>query len=447
MYQEINQEIKNKTTTRWKKGKTDDWTKYNKIFEETWKQIPQKNQNYQHLEQTIINAMEKSIGKITINNNKKQKTTNEEIKNAKSIRKKHKQKFREACQNNNIEEIRKTKKDYIESQTKTRSEVEKEITKKTKQQIDKLIEQGGTNSNMFWNIRKKLMGKGGQEEYDTITEDNIKIKDPITTKNHKADYFEDLYQAREAESTHVTWTKTINEKIKQITKTNSNETLNEITLEELNKNIKTLKRGKSTGPDNIPNEAIIEANKTNRTAINNILNNIYNTEKIPDQWQKGEIIRFYKGKGKKGKCSNERGITLGSNMGKLFERIINNRISKVVNISEAQAGGQKGKATADHLLILNTIIQTHKNKNKNEDLYIAFLDVTKAYDKAWLNAILYALYNSGLTGKDWNILKHINKNPHSHNKNTIWEHKNHKNLRQHKTRRSTVSNRVCQPNR
>ena len=57
---------------------------------------------------------------------------------------------------------------------------------------------------MFWNIRKKLMGKGGQEEYDTITEDNIKIKDPITTKNHIADYFEDLYQAREAESTHET---------------------------------------------------------------------------------------------------------------------------------------------------------------------------------------------------------------------------------------------------
>ena len=221
---------------------------------------------------------------------------------------------------------------------------------------------------------------------------------------------ENHHQAREAESTHETWTKTINEKIKLITKTNTNETPNEITLEELNKNIKTLKRGKSTGPDNIPNEAIIEANKTNRTTINNILNNIYNTEKIPDQWQKGEIIKFYKGKGKKGKCSNERGITLGSNMGKLFERIINNRISKVVNISEAQAGGQKGKATADHLLILNTIIQTHKNKNKNEDMYIAFLDVTKAYDKAWLNAIIYALYNSGLTGKDWNILKHINEN-------------------------------------
>ena len=121
----------------------------------------------------------------------------------------------------------------------------------------------------------------------------------MTTKNHIADYFEDLCQAREAESTQETWTKTINDKIKQISKTNTTETPNVITVEELNKNIKTPERGKSTGPDGIPNEAIIEANKINRNTINNILSNIYNTEKIPDQCQKGEIIRFYKGKGKK----------------------------------------------------------------------------------------------------------------------------------------------------
>ena len=33
--------------------------------------------------------------------------------------------------------------------------------------------------------KEKLMGKGGQEEYDTITEDNITIKDPINNqKSH-----------------------------------------------------------------------------------------------------------------------------------------------------------------------------------------------------------------------------------------------------------------------
>ena len=41
------------------------------------------------------------------------------------------------------------------------------------------------------------------------------------------------------------------------------------------------------------------------------------------------------GKGKKGKCSNERGITVSSNIGKVYERIIDNRTRPQIKISEA----------------------------------------------------------------------------------------------------------------
>ncbi len=51
-------------------------------------------------------------------------------------------------------------------------------------------------------------------------------------------------------------------------------------------------------------------------------------------------------KGKKGKCSNERGITVASNIdlniGKVYERIINNRAAVIADISDAQAGEKKG---------------------------------------------------------------------------------------------------------
>ena len=66
------------------------------------------------------------------------------------------------------------------------------------------------------------------------------------------------------------------------------------------------------------------------------MNKVYDREVIPKQWQQGNIIRLYKGKGTKGKCSAERGITLASNTGKLFERLINNRIKKEIKTSEAQ---------------------------------------------------------------------------------------------------------------
>ena len=82
------------------------------------------------------------------------------------------------------------------------------------------------------------------------------------------------------------------------------------------------------------------------------MNKILNTMDIPQQWTEGTLKRLYKGKGQKGKCSNERGITLASNIGKMFERLINNRINSEVNMSDAQAGGIKGRATVDHILIL-----------------------------------------------------------------------------------------------
>ncbi len=172
--------------------------------------------------------------------------------------------------------------------------------------------------------------------------------------------------------------------------------------------IKKLKRNKSTGPDKIPNEAIIEADPNTRKIIRQSLNKMYEEEKIPKEWQHGEIIRIYKGKGEKGKCCNERGITLTSNLDKLFARLIDNRIKTKILVSEAQAGGQNVKPTADHLSIINNII--NQNKRRRKPTYIAFLDVTKAYDKAWLNAILYTANKSGIKGKNWRMLKELNSN-------------------------------------
>ena len=292
----------------------------------------------------------------------------------------------------------------------TRKLIEKEIKNRSIKHINKIITEGGVNSSTFWKIRKRLLGSHNRDEYDTKDEDGNKITNPTLAKEHIATYYEDLYQAREGEDSHAHWTEHINRRVAEIDKDKSEENIEEINSEEINGCISKLRRNKSTGPDDIPNEAFIEANQETRELIRKSMNNIYNEEKIPDEWQSGEVIRLYKGKGEKGKCSNERGITLASNAGKLFERIINNRITPKVKFTEAQEGGQKGKSTADHILILNSIIKQHKQQRKNKNLHIAFLDVTKAYDKAWLNAILYVINKNGLSGKNWRILKNLNSN-------------------------------------
>ena len=90
------------------------------------------------------------------------------------------------------------------------------------------------------------------------------------------------------------------------------------------------------------------------------MNEISEASVMPRQWKNGTLKRIYKGKGKKGKCSNERGITLASNIGKLFERLISNRVTPKINMTDAQAGGIKGRATVDHILILKELVNITK---------------------------------------------------------------------------------------
>ena len=79
----INEPISKNKTTRWKNGSKEEWKKYNAEVEKTWNQTPEHIRTYTKLQKTITTAMEKTIGKITISNNKKQKITNEDIKNMK----------------------------------------------------------------------------------------------------------------------------------------------------------------------------------------------------------------------------------------------------------------------------------------------------------------------------------------------------------------------------
>ena len=105
-------------------------------------------------------------------------------------------------------------------------------------------------------------------------------------------------------------------------------------------------------------------------------------------------------------CNNEGRITLSSNIGKAYERIINDRANQKVHMSNDQAGGKKGTATVDHLAILHEAI--HEARSNKKQAYMVFLDVTKAYDKAWLDAIMYVMHKEGLDTPEWDIIRKLN---------------------------------------
>jgi hypothetical protein len=92
-------------------------------------------------------------------------------------------------------------------------------------------------------------------------------------------------------------------------------------------------------------------------------------------------------------------------MGKFLERIINERVKEEITMSGAHAGGQRGASTVDHILTLKDLI-----KLGNKKVYIVYLDVTKAYDKAWADAIMYVMHKEGLKSNCWVTIKTLNEN-------------------------------------
>ena len=403
---EINTAYNNKVTTETIYN-TKNRTKWDEFQKELETQYERKEPTtYEEFEKMIKEAMEKTLDKITIKKGQYKPKLTEKAKELK-IEKRTAWKVFE----NAPPEQKKAKLDaYVMKQKELREEMYHMEELMVESRINKLINEGGIKSGLFWKIRKRILNKSKpDEDYDTITEEGKTITEPEETKEYIANFYENLYKAREGTEEYAEWTEKIIKEVREIEK--NMELLPEepeFTPTEVLKVVKSLKPGKAPGPDGIPNEAMRTSNRQTLEIYRNEMNKILASTNIPSQWTEGSLKRLFKGKGTKGKCSNERGITLASNVGKMFERLVNNRISPEVNMSDAQAGGIKGRATVDHTLVLKELV--HLAKKERKGAILVFMDVTKAYDKAWLDAIMYVLHKQGIKGKLWKIVKDLNSN-------------------------------------
>ena len=205
------------------------------------------------------------------------------------------------------------------------------------------------------------------------------------------------------QSTHCGYDKIIDsilERAKDFT--NSNDILCKgISNIEIIKASKRLKNGKTVGGDAICNEMIKCFVHTRFIdIIRAIFNAIYSRSYLPKLWKVGYIIPIFKSDDSFDP-SNYRGITISSCLGKLFTPMINERLNEFLEVrnilSHYQIGFRRGYRTADHVFILNTILNSYFSKGKK--VYACFVDFSKAYDSVWRNGLLYKLILNGLSLK------------------------------------------------
>ena len=176
---------------------------------------------------------------------------------------------------------------------------------------------------------------------------------------------------------------------------------------EMSDAINKLNCNKAPGYDDITTEHVKFAGSFLVTLLCLLYNRCLALEYIPCNFRKGVQVPLYKGKNT---CTldpdNYRGITLLTTFNKLFEVLVWGRIQKwwfsERVISDTQGATRKGFSCVHTALTLQETIS--KERELNKKVFVAYYDVSKAFDSVWTDGLFFQLHKLGITGTLWRLL-------------------------------------------
>ncbi|CAG9138444.1 unnamed protein product [Plutella xylostella] len=180
------------------------------------------------------------------------------------------------------------------------------------------------------------------------------------------------------------------------------------TFAEFLRALQALKTGKSTGSDNIPAELIKLPAATNPLYV--LLLRCWEMGTVPQEMRDANIVTLYKGKGDRGVCDNYRGISLLSVVGKAFARVILSRLHILANrvYPESQCGFRANRSTTDMIFTLRQLQE--KCREQRKPLFMAFVDLNKAFDTVSRNGLYEVLNKVGCPPKMLALIKSFHDN-------------------------------------
>lgn len=181
------------------------------------------------------------------------------------------------------------------------------------------------------------------------------------------------------------------------------------TMEELKKALTCMANGKAPGVDGIPTELLKKGGPKLWKELLALMQKIWADESTPVDFKTANIAKIYKKKGDKSDCGNYRGISLLVAAGKLLAKIINIRLLQVVErvTPHSQAGFQRNKGTADMIFALRQLME--KSREQHVDIYIAFIDLEKAFDTVHRETLWSIIQRLGCPKKMTRIIENLHK--------------------------------------
>ena len=257
---------------------------------------------------------------------------------------------------------------------------------------EKLVEDFSTNKRMFWREVKRTR-KGVEVREESVKDGDGKVlTDGDEVCERWREYFDRLLNVSESGRAEITARTGMNVRVFEKADT-------EISLNEVERAVNKLGCGKASGVDEVKAEYLKSGGYMCAEWMVRLMNVCMRSGKVPKEWMIGCIVPLYKGKGDPLECKNNRGISLLSVPGKVYGRILIERVieSSERQIGEEQSGFRKGRSCADQIYVLRQVCE--KMREKKRSLYVAFMDLEKAYDRVDREAMWQVLRIYGIGGR------------------------------------------------
>jgi ribonuclease HI len=249
----------------------------------------------------------------------------------------------------------------------------------------------------LWKLTKALNEEGAKGQKITLVEDGETL-----TGKKAGNLFASAYAKESSINVPAERKKEIRREEEQRSHDTNvhNSMKKDITLEELKKALKKLKKKKSPGPDDITNEMLQHLGNVALNKLLDIFNLSWRQGQVPQCWKEARMIPVLKKGKNKSKSLSYRPISLTSCVCKAMERILNQRLQWYLEeesiILPEQAGFRSYRCTEDQTTHLAQVIEDAFQAQKV--VLAVFIDLQKAFDKVWKDGLLVKLKRSGISG-------------------------------------------------
>ena len=177
-------------------------------------------------------------------------------------------------------------------------------------------------------------------------------------------------------------------------------------MDEVEKSLGRIRKGKASGIDGIPIELYSSDIKYFTSLLSTLSNTIFDSADYPDDWAQGLIYPVHK-KGDKSDPQNYRIVSLIPSLAKVFKSVLENRLSFKNLVCRdddpLQRGFKKDCGTSDNLFVLYNLVETQKTRRK--PLYVCYIDLTEAFDYLNKYPLILKLQQRNVDGKFLNTIK------------------------------------------